>query len=282
MELAKSFRKGIGVATAGAGLMIFAAMPASGVGGERAAGEGLEVKEDFSEGWDHWHWEGPPGATIELRDGALFIDPRESEHRPGGTEGVNLWHPKPLSGDWVMEWDIEPLAPEPEGDEAGNLLFMFNYRYEDEQRDIIADGDERTGHYPWLHHREAAVDRHKELTGTELVPMRGHTITYYRINPRQDPPYRIIVRKNPGFHLMDERSQAVDDVWNSRHTVRIVKEGDVYRLHQGDREQPEVRYRDSENSGGLARDGYFGFRVWEAAVKVHGVEIRPLGDESER
>ncbi len=237
------------------------------------------IKEDFSRGWDHWHWEEPPGATIELDDGALFIDTREGQHRPGGLEGLNLWHPTPLADDWVMEWDIEPVAPKPEGEEPGNLLFMFNYRYEDEQRDIINDGDERTGHYTWLHHREAAVERHKELTGTEPVAMRGHTITYYRINPREESPYRIIVRKNPGFHLMDERSQTVDDVWNHRHTVRIVKRGDTYRFYQGDREEPEVEYEDSSEYGGLAREGYFGIRVWEAAVKVHGVAIRPLENE---
>jgi hypothetical protein len=262
-------------------LMIMAGLVAlAGMAEERAmpAGEagGAMVVEDFSGGLANWVWEGPPGSVVEVRDGALVIDPLEAEHREPGFEGVNLWHRQPIAGDFVMEWDLEPVSPRPEDPDAKcNLLFMFSSSYADEALDLIELSQQRTGHYVWLHSSERAVQRHREETGVQVPPMQGYSITYYRMNPdSEDEPYLMVVRRNPGLHLVEKVMQTKQDQWAFRHRVRIEKQGGQIRLYQND--ELVLETEDDGSNGEAWGEGYFGLRAWRVKTRVYGVTVRKL------
>lgn len=231
------------------------------------------LNENFSRGLEHWVWEGPPGAVVEVEDGALLLDPREANHRPPGTEGINLWHREPLQGDWAIEVDLEPLNPKPLDGENCNLLFMLNYRYQDPELDVIKDASLRTGHYALLHGASNRVQTFEETTGIKYRPMRGYTLTYYRLNPEGDPPYMMVVRRNPGFHLVHRKIQTAEDQWAFRHTVRIERRGSSLRLFQNDKLALETFDSSKETP---PNDGHLGIRTWMTRVKIYSVRAYRL------
>jgi hypothetical protein len=233
------------------------------------------IREDFQNGIDDWVWEGPPGSIIEHDEQGLLIDPRPAEYRQGGIEGVNFWHRTPIEGDFEVIFDLEPIAPRPGDGEKCNLLFMLCAKYQHPDLDVIAMAQQRTGHYGWLHARDNAVRAYEEATGLQIPPMDNYTITYYRMNPEHETDdYMMVVRRNPGFHLVKRVDQTMEDQWAFRHTVRIVKQGPKLQLFQNDRLALEAE--DDGQHGPVLSGGHIGFRTWLAAVRVYSVTVRAL------
>lgn len=98
---------------------------------------------------------------------------------------------------------------------------------------------------------------------------------YHRLNPGGNFPYGIRVRRNPGFNLVAEHTQTADEIWSRRHTVRLEKRADTYRLLRGADENPLV-FKDDGNDGFCRAKGYWGLRLWQASVIVHRISMEPL------
>lgn len=234
----------------------------------------LVVEDDLSQGLENWVWVGPPGSVVEMEDGALLLDPREANHREPGVEGINVWFRRPLErGDWAIEFDVEPLQPRPADREPCNLLFMLDYRPLDGEPEVLEEAPQQTGHYALLHGVERGVEAVRKGSEVEHQPMSGYTITYYRINHEADPPYMMIVRRNPGFHLVHREVQTAADQWPFLHTVRIERRGGDLKLYQDGKLTLEALDTADEL---LPRGGHFGFRTWKTRVKLHGVRAYRL------
>lgn len=235
------------------------------------------IREDFSAGLENWVWTGPLDSRIEVAGGAVLLDPLEGKHRAPGTEGINLWYREPLEGDVAIEFDLEPIQPGPSDGVSCNLLFMIDYRYNNREYDFIENIASETGHDPLLHGLPNRVRAIEEAMDMKYHPKTGYTITYYRINPREDPPYRMVVRRNPGFHLVHQEDQTEEDQWNYRHTVRIERSGRVLRFYQND----ELALQATDTSDEpLPPRGHFGIRAWKAKVKLYGVRVYRLESSS--
>jgi len=222
--------------------------------------------DDFSGGLGAWAWEGCPRQVVEVRDGALYLDTRDEDYK--GYEAINIWCKKPLAGDFVMEWDLEPLAPKPEERKAANLLFSFCARYQDPFLDVIQLASERTGHYAWLTGDLKTKSYRGKYDQHRIIPlMDNYSISYYRLAK----PYRLVARRNPGFHLLAEFPHEEEQLGAFRHKVTIEKRGDGFRLLQNGTEMAAVK--DEAKWGPVLTDGYFCLRLWRAAARVYGVKV---------
>lgn len=229
--------------------------------------EDILFEDDFSKGLENWVHEGPPKRVVEVRDGALYIDPRDWGH--AGVRGANVWCRRPIDGDWVMEFDLEPMAPKPEEGKKANLLFAFCAGYKDPEPDFIEFSEERTGHYFWITcEPNMRKWRSRFLKNRRIPPMENYTITYYRLGSK---PYKMVARKNPGFHLMGEVGQGAEDHWAFRHRVRIQRRGEAFAFYR--RGKKLFAFADDGRSGPAYKGGYFCIRTWRAAVKVYSVKV---------
>ena len=232
-------------------------------------------EDQFDGNLDKWIGEGPPGTIVKVADGSLLIDTRDACDRPlVDLEGLNLWCKTPLSGDWRMSYDLEPIAPVPGDGDRCNLLFMFNCNYQDPKLNLLDYSWKRNGSYQWLHGNPKSHDHYEKLWDTTIPLMHGHTITYYRMSPAEAVPYQIVVRKNPGFHLVKDLKQTIDDQWNYRHQIHIEKRGNDYRFFQNNIES--IAFTENSEFGSAISQGYWGFRTWRAAVRLYSVKVEAL------
>ncbi len=242
-------------------------------------------EDHFEDGLANWVVNGPPGVIVSIDEQGLMIDPRAAQSRPKmGIEGVNLWCRTPIEGDLRISYDLEPISPRPDEGKFCNLLFMLCYRYVDPKLDVIENTSQRTGAYFYLHGGTSEQDRQKKLAdwGFDVPRLRGYTITYYRIAPDQQPPFRIVVRRNPGFQLLGQLDQTAQDQWNYRHTVTVEKVGPRIRIFQGDNQVLTCEDTAARQSPPLEifQDGYFGLRSWQAQYRLYSVTVtRPAAAE---
>lgn len=227
--------------------------------------------DDFSAHLGAWAWEGPPGMVVEADGGALVLDPRNWEHK--GYKAINIWCRKPIHGDYAIEWDLEPLEPTPDEGKAANLLFAFDATYVDPYLDVVDFAPRRTGHYAWLTYSlKTKRYRGHYVMHRVIPPMNAYTISYYRLAK----PYKLVVRKSPGFHKMVDKEIPAEQLGAGRHIARIEKRGDSFRLLQDGEELLTVT--DADLAGPPLTGGYFCLRTWRAKVKVHGVKVLRLGE----
>jgi len=149
--------------------------------------------------------------------------------------GSSLFFKKEIEGDFVWEFELNPELPEMPTDPPGwsNLLFFLCASH--------PEGLQRT------------ADQRPRAAYRKYHVFPNYTITYQRRDPK-DPPDRVIVRKNPGFKML----QSVDVTLTSGlyRRITIAKIGNKIELYEDD-----TRLVSCVDEGGAHAGGHLGLRA---------------------
>ena len=224
-----------------------------------------------------WRMEGP--GDLSFKDGWMHMrSPGEKMHHV-------FWCPKRFPESFIARWEAQNLETD-----AGLCIVFFAAAGRDGGSIFADDLPERDGNF-------------RQYTRGAI---RCYHTSYYA-NAAHNPDRRQTnLRKNPGFHLVQEGAEGIPTESEKVHTITLAKDGNHIRLWVDDRKV--IDWTDEGRKGGDPhRDGFIGlrqmkwthfrcrnFRVWEvsddrsrggAAAGTNGIKdlIRRAGNaESEK
>lgn len=177
-----------------------------------------------------WRMEGPGEVTFQ--DGWMHMQsPGEAMHHV-------FWCPERFPGSFIAQWEAQNLETD-----AGLCIVFFAAAGQAGQSVLADDLPPRDGTF--THYTQGAI--------------RCYHISYYANTPDTPDRGHANLRKNPGFHLVQEGQDGIPAKSQSIHTITLAKLGSQIRLCVDDRRV--IDWTDTGEVGGAPHtDGYLGFR----------------------
>jgi hypothetical protein len=195
--------------------------------------------DDFAGGLDRWMVEG--NSRVATRDGRLCIETPEQGY-------ATVWYRQPFSGDLLIRFRARVLPPR----QASNINF-FCYASLPEGGGFFAPP--RTGAYAEYHR------------------INNYTMTFTgRREGVASAPGYLRLRKNPGFHLVDENLEVKAEI-ETDYAIALAKVGPLIRVFVNDR---QVLSFSDVNAAGERQDyraGYVGFRTFWSRLTCDDFEV---------
>ena len=195
-----------------------------------------------------WRMEGP--GEVSFKDGWMHMkSPGEKMHHV-------FWCPKRFPDGFIAQWDAQNLETD-----AGLCIVFFAAAGLDGQS-IFADNlPERDGNF-------------RQYTRGKI---RCYHTSYYANAAHNPDREQTNLRKNPGFHLVQEGLEGIPTESEKVHTMTLAKNGPHIRLWVDDKKV--IDWTDKSRKGGAPHgDGFIGlrqmkwthfryrnFRVWQVA-----------------
>ena len=188
---------------------------------------------DFSnrESVADWVMEGPGALTFE--DGWMqMFSPEEAMHHV-------FWCPAEFPESFLAEWEVQNLKPE-----AGLCIVFFAAKGEKGEELFHPSLPERDGDF-------------KQYTHGQLI---NYHISYYANHPTFEPGSGIAnLRKNHGFHLVQEGEVGIPPDSTQIHRISLVKKKGQIQMFVDDSKIIEWT-DDGETHGPVYAGGKIGFR----------------------
>ena len=197
-----------------------------------------------------WVMEGP--GEVSFKDGWMHMQsPDEEMHHV-------FWCPKRFPTSFIAQWDAQHMETD-----AGLCIVFFAAAGLNNQSIFSDDLPERNGNF-------------QQYTRGRI---RSYHTSYYANAAHNPDRQQTNLRKNPGFHLVQEGEEGIPTNSEDIHTITLAKEGSHIRLWVDDRKV--IDWTDEGKVGGSPHgDGYIGlrqmqwthfryrnFRVWALADK---------------
>jgi hypothetical protein len=177
-----------------------------------------------------WQMEGP--GILEFRDGWMEMrSPEEQSHHV-------LWCPQQFPESFIAQWEAQNLRTD-----AGLCIIFF----------AAANLNGGNIFEPELPTRDGSF---KQYTHGEI---RCYHASYYANAPHNPDRAQTNLRKNPGFHLLQEGEMGIPTTSKAIHTITLVKDKNHIRLWVDDR--MVIDWKDDGETGGSPHgSGLMGFR----------------------
>jgi len=140
-----------------------------------AGGQQIVAEEDFSHGMGRWWAEG--GKNVRVEHGRLYVDANDPDTPGGGV--ATVWYKSPHPGDFELEVDAHVISS---AIGANNINLFFSYSDPAGTPLEETRAARRNAEYN-LYHR-----------------LNGYIVTFLNDAGRA----RVRIRRNPGFHLLNE------------------------------------------------------------------------------
>jgi hypothetical protein len=178
-----------------------------------------------------WRMEGP--GRVSFTDGWMHMQsPSEEMHHV-------FWCPKRLPESFVAQWEAQNMETD-----AGLCIVFFSAAALDDDGSIFRDN---------LPNRDGTFSQYTKGA------IRCYHASYYA-NAAHNPDRRQTnLRKNPGFHLVQEGEEGIPTKSKAVHTITLAKLGPHIRLWVDD--EKVIDWTDTGEMGGEPHgDGFIGFR----------------------
>ncbi|MFW6171211.1 MAG: DUF1961 family protein, partial [Planctomycetota bacterium] len=177
-----------------------------------------------------WRMEGP--GKISFRDGWMHMQsPEEEMHHV-------FWCPRRFPKSFIAQWQAQNQETD-----AG-LCIVFFAAAANDGRSILADD---------LPKRDGTFNQYTRGA------IRCYHASYYANAAHNPDRQQTNLRKNPGFHLVQEGEDGIPTRSEKIHTVTLAKQGPHVRLWVDDRKV--IEWTDTGQTGGEPHgDGFIGFR----------------------
>jgi len=177
-----------------------------------------------------WTMEGP--GEVAFKEGWMQMQsPGESMHHV-------YWCPRRFPADFIASWQAQDLETD-----AGLCIVFFS-----------ASGPNGTSIFD-----DALSERDGTFTHYTKGDICCYHSSYYANAPHRPDRGQTNLRKNPGFHLVQEGAEGIPTKSTDIHTITLVKVAGHIRLWVDDRKV--IDWTDRGETGGRAHgDGFIGFR----------------------
>ncbi|MBD3265311.1 DUF1961 family protein [bacterium] len=196
-----------------------------------------------------WVMEGP--GQVSFKDGWMHMQSQNEEMHHV------FWCPKRFPENFIAQWEAQNMETD-----AGLCIVFFAAAGLNDQNIFSEDLPERNGVF-------------KQYTKGQI---RCYHTSYYANAAHNPDRQQTNLRKNPGFHLVQEGEEGIPTKSEDIHTITLAKEGSHIRLWVDDHKV--IDWTDEGKTGGKPHgDGYIGlrqmqwthfryrdFRVWSVAA----------------
>lgn len=183
-----------------------------------------------SEGVQDWVMEGP-GKVLFAEGWMEMLSPDEKYHHV-------LWCPEDFPGSFIAEWEAQNLKLE-----AGLCIIFFSAKGKNGQDIFEASFPPRDGTF-------------RQYTKSDYL--NTYHISYYA-NGKDNPGREIShLRKNSGFHLVQELEPGIPLESTAIHKLTLVKDNERIRMFVDGRKI--IDWIDNKEHGPVLQDGKIGFR----------------------
>ena len=182
------------------------------------------------ESTEGWIMEGP--GKVWFEDGWMHMKSPEMENHHV------FWSPKRYPESFIAQWQAQNLNTK-----AGLCIVFFSAAGLDGQSVFSDDLSIRDGSFSQYHSGD----------------LRNYHISYYANTPRVPDRGRANLRKNPGFHLVQDGDEGIPTESDAIYTVTLVRNGAHIRMWIDDRKILDW-FDKGEVAGELHGDGYIALR----------------------
>jgi hypothetical protein len=178
-----------------------------------------------------WRMEGP--GEVLFKDRWMHMQsPNEKMHHV-------FWCPKRFPESFIAQWEAQNMETD-----AGLCIVFFAAAAFDDDGSIFHDG---------LPGRDGTFSHYTKGS------IRCYHSSYYANTPHNPDRQQTNLRKNPGFHLVQEGKEGIPTEAKAVHTITLAKHGSHIRLWVDD--DKIIDWTDMGEDGGEPHgDGFIGFR----------------------